>query len=53
MTRFIVTAVSKFEYRVPVIASSEEEALATLEDWIADDFRDYQVDAVWEMEVTA
>jgi hypothetical protein len=51
MPRFIIVATSTFEYEVPVIAKDEEEALATLNDWIASDFADYQVDAVWDFEV--
>ncbi len=51
MPKYLITAVSKFEYEVPVIAEDEEEALATLDDWIAEDFANYQVDAVWDFEV--
>ena len=51
MPRFLITAVSTFEYQVPVIAEDEEQALATLNDWIASDFKDYQTDAVWDFEV--
>lgn len=51
MPRFIIVATSTFEYKVPVIAKDEEEALATLNDWIAEDFANYQVDAVWDFEV--
>jgi hypothetical protein len=51
MPRFIIVATSTFEYEVPVIAKDEEEALATLDDWIASDFANYQVDAVWDFEV--
>jgi len=51
MPRYFITATSTFEYQVPVIADDEEQALATLDDWIASDFADYQVDAVWDFEV--
>jgi hypothetical protein len=51
MPRFLITATSTFEYSVPVIADDEDEALATLDDWIASDFADYQTDATWTFEV--
>ena len=51
MPRFLIVATSKFEYEVPVIAEDEQEALATLNDWIASDFADYQKDATWDFEV--
>lgn len=51
MPRFIIVATSTFEYEVPVIAKDEEEALATLDDWIASDFEHYQKDATWDFEV--
>jgi hypothetical protein len=51
MPRYFITATSTFEYKVPVIADNEDEALATLDDWIASDFADYQTDATWSFEV--
>jgi hypothetical protein len=51
LPRFIIVATSTFEYEVPVIAEDEEEALATLDDWIAEDFAHYQKDATWSFEV--
>ena len=51
MPKYVVTAISQFEYRVPVQAADEEEALAELDDYIASELADYQVDAVWTYEV--
>jgi hypothetical protein len=51
MPRFVIVATSTFEYEVPVIAEDEEEALATLDDWIAEDFANYQKDATWSFDV--
>jgi hypothetical protein len=51
MNKYLVTATLQVEYEVPVIAEDEEQALATLDDWIADDFKDYQTDAVWSLGV--
>lgn len=51
MPRFIIVATSTFEYEVPVIAEDEQEALATLDHWIAEDFANYQKNATWDFEV--
>ena len=51
LPRFIIVATSTFEYEVPVIAEDEQEALATLDHWIAEDFANYQKNATWDFEV--
>jgi hypothetical protein len=51
MPKYLVTAISKFTYLVPVKAANEEEALAELDDYIASELADYQEDAVWTYEV--
>lgn len=51
MPKYVVTAVSTHEYRVPVDAASESEALAELDDYIASELADYEVDAHWSYEV--
>ena len=51
MPKYIVTAVSRFEYRVPVQAADEEEALAELDDYIASELADYESKQTWTYEV--
>jgi hypothetical protein len=51
MPKYIVNAMRQVEYNVPVEAEDESAALQALDDWIADDFEQYQVHAEWDFEV--
>jgi hypothetical protein len=50
MAKFIVKATSTKVYEVEVEAEDEMDAIKQLDDWISDDFEEYQVDAKWELE---
>lgn len=50
MAKFIVTATSTKVYEVEVEAEDEMAAIKSLDDWIADDFEEYEVDARWDFE---
>ena len=51
MPKYLVRAYLQVEYLVPVEAEDEESALQALDEWIDDDFKQYQTDAVWDFEV--
>ena len=53
MGKYNIMARRVTDYSVIVEANSEEEALAQVDDWIADDFEDFAIDGLWEMEVEA
>ena len=53
MTKYLITATLQVEYQVPVEAEDEMAAYAVLDDWIADDFENYQTDAVWDFDAVA
>lgn len=48
MPRFIIEATRIHNYEVEVEAEDELSAHAQLDDWIADDFEDFEVGASWE-----
>lgn len=50
MKKFTVKATLTKYYEVEVEATDEEDAIAKLDDWIADDFEDYEVGAKWDFE---
>ena len=50
MNKITVRATSIKVYEVEVEAEDEADAIAQLDDWIADDFEEYQVDASWHLE---
>lgn len=50
MAKFIVKATLTKEYEIEVEAEDEMKAIESLDDWIADDFEEYQVDARWDFE---
>jgi hypothetical protein len=51
MPKYLVRAYLQVEYLVPVEAEDESAALQALDEWIDDDFKQYQSDAVWDFEV--
>jgi hypothetical protein len=50
MPKYIVNAVLTKTYEIEVEAADAASAIATLDDWIADDFEDYETSAQWIME---
>jgi len=50
MTKFIVRATLTKDYEVEVEATDEMDAIKKLDDWIADDFEDFEVGARWDFE---
>ena len=51
MAKYIVTATLTKTYEVEVDALDPMDAIKQLDDWIADDFEDYETDASWILEV--
>jgi hypothetical protein len=51
MPKYLVTAVLQVEYQIPVEAADESGALEVLDEWIDDDFKEYQTNAVWDFDV--
>lgn len=49
--KYVVHATQTKEFEVPVEALNAAEALAKVENWIQDDFEDFQTQAEWSMEV--
>jgi hypothetical protein len=50
MAKYKVTATRTHWYEVEVEADSEMDAIKSLDDWIADDFEDYETNAQWDFE---
>lgn len=50
MTKYIVTAVRTTTYEVEVDAESPGAAISQLDDWISDDFEDFEVAGHWTLE---
>lgn len=50
MPKYTVTAILTKTYEIKVEATDSAAAIASLNDWIADDFDDYETDARWTME---
>lgn len=50
MPKYTVTAILTKTYQIEVEADDEMKAIESLDDWIADDFEDYETDALWTME---
>lgn len=51
MPKYMIVATAKNEYEIEVEADDEQSALATLDDWIADDFQDFLIQGTWDFEV--
>jgi hypothetical protein len=52
MAKFTVRATLTKDYEVEVEASDAGEAIANLDDWIADDFENFEVGARWDFEAS-
>lgn len=50
MAKFIVKATLTKDYEIEVEADNAGEAITKLDDWISDDFEDYEVGARWDFE---
>jgi hypothetical protein len=50
MPKYTVNAVLTKTYAIEVEADDEMKAIESLDDWIADDFEDYETSAQWIME---
>ena len=51
MPVYKIEALRKTWYEVKVEAEDEASAFAELDEWIAEDFEDYEVHGSWEFEV--
>jgi phosphotransferase system HPr-like phosphotransfer protein len=49
MPRFTVYATQTKNYQIEVEAEDETSAIASLDEWIEDDFEDFEVTGGWEM----
>lgn len=50
MSKFIVEATLTKTYKILVYAEDAEDAISRLDDWVADDFEQYETDVKWELE---
>jgi len=50
MPKFTVYATMTKTYEVEVEAEDNASAIASLDDWIEDDFEDYKTDGKWDLE---
>jgi hypothetical protein len=50
MPKYTVNAVLTKTYEIEVEAADSAAAIASLDDWIADDFEEYEIDSQWTME---
>ena len=48
MTKHLVVATLTKEYQIFVEAENSEDAIASLDDWIADDFEEFETGARWD-----
>ena len=48
--KFIVTAKLTNTYKIEVMATDAAAAIDSLDEWIAEDFENYLVNAQWDME---
>jgi hypothetical protein len=48
--KYIVEATLTKNYEIEVEANSPMEAIESLDEWIADDFEDFEVGAKWDFE---
>ena len=49
MPKFTVYATQTKNYQIEVEAEDEGSAIASLDDWIEDDFEEFEVTGGWEM----
>jgi hypothetical protein len=51
MTKYVIEAKSTKWFEVEVEAEDELSAYAQLDDWISDDFEEFETGGLWEFEV--
>lgn len=51
MPKYTIVATLTKSYQIEVDALDPSDAISQLDDWIADDFEDYETDARWTLEV--
>lgn len=52
MAKYIVEAIRTIWYEVEIEAEDEVSAYAELDEWIADDFEEFETNGQWEFEIT-
>lgn len=50
MPKYTIVATLTKSYQIEVDALDPNDAISQLDDWIADDFEDYETDARWTLE---
>jgi hypothetical protein len=50
MAKYTITATLTKSYEIEVFATDPQNAIDQLNEWIADDFEDYETGAQWTME---
>ena len=50
MATYTITATLTKTYEIKVNATDPQNAIEQLDDWIADDFEEFETDAIWKME---
>lgn len=50
MAKFIIKATLTKTYEIPMNATDEVDALASVDGYIADDFKEYETGACWNFE---
>lgn len=50
MNDYTITATLTKTYEIKVKAADPAAAIEQLNDWISDDFEEFETDAIWEME---
>lgn len=50
MNTYTITATLTKTYEIKVLAKDPQNAIEQLNEWIADDFEDFEIDAIWTME---
>lgn len=51
VSKYLIVATRVSEYEILVEAEDEQAALATLDDWIADDFEEHIQQNTWDFDV--
>jgi hypothetical protein len=51
VSKYLIVATRVSEYEILVEAEDEQAALATIDDWIADDFEEYNQMNTWDFDV--
>jgi hypothetical protein len=52
MAKYSIEATRTHFYTVEVEANDEMDAISKLDDWLAEDFEDYETNAQWDFDAT-